>query len=468
VSRRRVVVIGAGMGGLAAALQLARRGFSVRLVEARSAAGGLASGFEAEGARFDGGPYVLLDRPGLEWAFRTLGLDLAERIPLLRIQDFYEVTAAAGPTLRFHADLAKTAAGFEALWPGSGRRYADFVAWAERAYSRLQPLLFVSRPGLADVWRSGAWREALTVFRSLGSVLRRAGLPQSLAEAVAVWTHVAGQRPEEAPSFLSFVPALFHGVGAFYPKDGVGSIPEALARAAAAAGVEIETGSRVRAIRCAGTRVVGIETEAGAFLEADAVVSDLGVATYLDLLEPLPAAVRESLKALPLQSPGVCAYLLVRGVPRPPYLRFRIDGNECRLFIAPSAVDASAHHAGAPWPARLLGPMDHARATREGAAGQQAYLDRLLDETWWRQGLDDVRVVARRVPASWGREFQLHRDSMNPVMTARFMRAGRLAHRSPWLSGLYLAGSATHPGQWVSFCAISGILAAGRVVEDFG
>jgi phytoene dehydrogenase-like protein len=56
---------------------------------------------------------------------------------------------------------------------------------------------------------------------------------------------------------------------------------------------------------------------------------------------------------------------------------------------------------------------------------------------------------------------------MNPVMTASFMRAGRLAHRSPWVRGLYLAGSATHPGQWVSFCAISGILAARRVEEDW-
>jgi phytoene dehydrogenase-like protein len=56
---------------------------------------------------------------------------------------------------------------------------------------------------------------------------------------------------------------------------------------------------------------------------------------------------------------------------------------------------------------------------------------------------------------------------MNPVMTARFMRAGRLAHRSPFLRGLYLAGSSTHPGQWISFCAISGILAANCLIEDF-
>jgi phytoene dehydrogenase-like protein len=55
---------------------------------------------------------------------------------------------------------------------------------------------------------------------------------------------------------------------------------------------------------------------------------------------------------------------------------------------------------------------------------------------------------------------------MNPVMTAKFMLEGRLAHRSPDLGGLYLAGSATHPGQWVSFCAISGVLAADCVRQD--
>ncbi len=69
-------------------------------------------------------------------------------------------------------------------------------------------------------------------------------------------------------------------------------------------------------------------------------------------------------------------------------------------------------------------------------------------------------MLDTRTPADWGAACHLHRESMNPVMTARFMRAGRLAHRSPHLRGLYLAGSATHPGQWVSFCAISGILAA--------
>ena len=118
------------------------------------------------------------------------------------------------------------------------------------------------------------------------------------------------------------------------------------------------------------------------------------------------------------------------------------------------------------WPARLIAPMRHAEAEEGGPEKQREYLQRILGESWWKEYAPEHRVLAARIPAEWGSEFHLHRDSMNPVMTASFMRAGRLAHRSPFARGLYLAGSSTHPGQWVSFCAISGILAAGLALED--
>jgi phytoene dehydrogenase-like protein len=105
------------------------------------------------------------------------------------------------------------------------------------------------------------------------------------------------------------------------------------------------------------------------------------------------------------------------------------------------------------------------RARALGEAGQRRFLDGLLAEPWW-QGTGGARVCRSRVPVDWGREFGLHADAMNPVMSARLMRRGRLAHRSPWVGGLYLAGATTHPGQWVSFAAISGVLAADRLRAD--
>jgi phytoene dehydrogenase-like protein len=423
---------------------------------------------EAGGFTFDGGPYVLLDRPGLEWALRLLDPALVEQLRLRPIHDVYDVERPDAPVVRILSSPEKTAEGIESSWAGSGDRYRRFVARMAAMHERLRPLLYVSRPGPRHVLRSGAWRSGAFLLRSLGSVLANTGLPSPVTDALAIWTHVAGQRPAEAPSPLAFVPALIHFGGAFHPAEGMDALPRLLAQAAADAGVELEYGSRVRSIRVEDGRVTAVEMASGQLTPADAVVSNSGgLRTYHELMiTALLPRVRRRLERLPLQSPGVCAYLAVRDAGRPPYLRFFLPGNgePCRLLIRP-AVLAGGTSDG--WSvARLLSPLDHATAEAWGQSGQQDYLDRILSEPWWRSSVGEAKVLARRTPADWGREFLLHRDSMNPVMTARFMREGRLAHRSPWVRGLYLAGSSTHPGQWMSFCAISGIHAADCVAED--
>ena len=466
----RVIVVGSGMGGLAAALRLARLGCRVRLIEASDHVGGLAAGLEREGFRFDGGPYLLLDRPGLEWAFHELGLNLAEKVPMRRAHQIYQVESADGSVVRISADLDETVLAIEKQWLGGGNRYRQFVGRISLAHERLRPLLTSPRVGISNLIRGGKWRDIPFLLCSLGSILARADLPPAVVDAVAIWAHVAGQTTATAPGPLAFVTAIMHGVGAFVPTDGIGAVPLAVAAAARDAGVEFEFGTKVAKIVYAGRRVRGVTTADGRFLEADAVVSNRnGVGTCLELVrEALPVAALRRLEQLPLQSPGVCAYLAVRGGTRPPYLRFRLpgDGELCRLLVTPAAVIDGLDRDG--WvPARLIVPMAYAEAQRVGRDGQREYLERALAEPWWREHVAEARVLATRIPADWGAACHLYRESMNPVMTARSIRAGRLAHRSPYIDRLYLSGSATHPGQWVSFCAISGILAADRLLEDF-
>jgi phytoene dehydrogenase-like protein len=464
---RRVVIIGAGMGGLTAAIRLAQRGLSVLVLEARAEAGGLASGFEKDGFVFDAGPYILLDRPGLEWAFRSLGLDLADHLTLRRIEDVYEVLSD-GVTVHFYADLKRTAASLEAQWPGSGKRYEGFVKAMAETHRRLSPLLHLSRPGPSQLLKDRTWTCIPFLLQSLGSILARTNLPRPVIEAIAIWTQIAGQPLDEAPSPMAFVPALIHSAGAFYPVEGIAKIPRTLAAIAAKTGVEFQYGTKVRAIVCERGRVRGVETGDNQFVASDAIVSNYnGIGTYIEMLSETPPRARDNLNKLPLQSPGACAYLAIRGEPQPPYLRFRLpaNGELCRLLVLPAVLAPELKKNG--WsPARLISPMRYEVAERLSVEGQRDYLNQLLAESWWREGVEEFRVLATRVPSEWGAHYNLYRESMNPVMTAGFMRAGRLAHKSPYARGLYLAGSSTHPGQWVSFCAISGILAANDLLED--
>jgi phytoene desaturase len=471
---RSVVIIGAGMGGLTAALRLAKRGVRVRLFEASPEPGGLASSFKLEGLPFDAGPYILLDREGLEWSFAQVGLDLDSSITLKRIEAVYEVGCDQNPPVRIYSDLDLTIDGLERNWPGSGARYRHFIDSTAKIQQRLRPMLYVSPPGGATLLLSGAWMHANFLLRSLGSVLKETGLPTPVIEALAIWTHVAAQTLDKAPSPLAFVPAMIHTVGAYYPLEGIGAIPQALASAAAAAGIEFNYGVRVTGITSERGRIRGIKTASGEAISADAVLSNhSGIGTYVDLVDT-KESVRESLRRLPLQSPGVCAYLAVRKPSDDFYLRFRLpsstgagtrgEADTCRLLVTPSAVVPELKKDDW-WPARLIAPMPYSLAER-GPSAQQEFLERVLSEPWWHEQVDEHRVLATRTPGDWGTRHNLYCESMNPVMTAEFMRAGRIAHRSPHFKHLYLAGSSTHPGQWVSFCAISGILAADKLIED--
>lgn len=454
------LVIGAGVGGLAAAAALARAGRDVVVVEARGHTGGLAGGLTLGGRRFDGGPYILLDRPGLSWVFERLGTSLEAHVELIELDEVYRVRFPDRPSVSIFADLDRTADGLEASWPGSGRRYRAWVRKMARTYERLRPLQTSPRPGPLSLLQRGLLREVPFLLRGLEHHVRSTGLAEPVVQALGIWTHIAGQSLGEAPAPLAFVPAIVHTHGAYTAVGGVARVPEALEALAREAGVRFELGRRVRRILRSGRRVRGVEID-DEVLEADRVFCNAsGVGTYVELLDPPDTGLSRRLQQLPLQSPGVAAYLDVDADPAVPFLQFWLPGDGARLLVCPGAADAT--RAGN---ARLVSPMAHVRAQALGLEGQNAYLDWMLAETWWQEGVTLRGVLERRVPVEWGAKYLLYRDSMNPVMTARFMRQGRLPHRSPVADNLFLMGSATHPGQWVSFCAISGLLAVDEAMS---
>jgi phytoene dehydrogenase-like protein len=462
---KNILIIGAGIGGLSAAIRLVSLGHKVRILEAREKAGGLASGFRAGDFIFDSGPYILLDKPGLQWAFERLDLDM-DALKLIPIENIYHVLDEDGSSTAFNRSINDTAAGFEKQFKGSAAQYSEYVKHTFKIHQKLKPLTFKTHPNPLDVLLSGSLQYVPFLLSSLDRVLKSSGLPQQLRKAISIWTHIAGQPVEEAPAPMAFVPGLFHNIGSFYPAGGMHSIAELLTEAALKAGVEISYNTRASSIKTSGKKVKGVVTIKGDFMEADAVISNSnGIGTYTELLEDLPAAEKKKFEKLPLQSPGMCVYMAVNGKNPPYYIRFKLKGQGCVAFVQPGLMEPALEKDG--WfPARLIAPLDHARAAALGAEGQMQLMNEMLKDGWWQNGISEYKVLHKRTTFEWGREFNLYHDSMNPVMTAKFMLKGRIAHRSPYVKGLYLTGSSTHPGQWVSFCAISGVLAADCLHKD--
>ncbi|MBX7101256.1 MAG: FAD-dependent oxidoreductase, partial [Myxococcaceae bacterium] len=382
---KHVIVIGGGVGGLSAAISLAQQGVQVTLCEAKGVVGGLAAPLVAEGVRFDAGPYVLLDPDGLQHAFTALGLDLGV-LELQKVESVYEVESPLGPPVRIEANLAATVQWMERDHPGQGVKYQAFVEKVTRIHRALAPLQREGRPSAWSLFKHGAFFQAPFLLRPLGQELERAGFSAPLRDAVGIWTHIAGQRLDEAPSPLALVPAMIHGPGCFVPRHGVSAVAEVVAERALALGVTVHTESAVRRILSSEGRVTGVELEWGDVLSADAVVSGAsGVATLLELADT-PSPVKAEVAALPLQSPGVAAYLLAERPPSSgePYLRFGLKPSDatapCRLLVRPSVLPMAKR--GKVAPTRVVAPLSHAVAQQLGAPGQHQLLDSVLRERW--------------------------------------------------------------------------------------
>lgn len=285
--KRKVVIIGAGPGGLTSALQLAYGGADVTLLETRPQVGGRCSSIYANGFRFDTGPTFYLYPRILREIFRSVGRDIDLEIPMKRLDPQYRVSFGAGGHLDCTNDLQEMDRQIAELSPrdvGSLKKYLD---QNRVKLARFRPILESPFNSVRDLLRISLLNAAshLKPWKSLGQELQGFFHDPRLVIAFSFQAKYLGMSPFRCPSLFSILSFLEYEYGVFHPIGGCGQVSERMSEIATELGCDVRTNEPVERLEFDGKRVKAVHTANGRY-EADAVVINADFAHAMKKLVP--------------------------------------------------------------------------------------------------------------------------------------------------------------------------------------
>ena len=478
-----VVVVGAGLSGLSAALQLAGRGRSVTVVERYGYPGGRMGQADIRGYKIDTGATVLTMPDIIENAFNAVGASMRDYVELMPSDPAYRASFADGSTLDVHSDAAAmTAAIEEFAGPEQAAGYLRLRDWLTELYkleidgfigSNFSSPLSLLTPQLARLAAIGG-------FRGWEKMVSRFITDERLQRIFTFQALYAGVPPQQALAAYAVIAYMDTIAGVYFPRGGMRAVPEGLAAAAADAGVVFRYGSTVTRLERSGSRVTAVCTDSGDRIACDAVVLTTELPLTYQLLDRTP---RRPIKFRPSPS---CVVMHV-GVPSVggalQHHNISFGANWSKTFdeiidegvlmsdpsllvTMPTAGDPTLAPPGrdllfvlAPCPNLEVGKVNWAVEGDTYARQMLATAaERLLP------GLDqDADVLDVVTPADWARQGML---AGSPFALAHtFAQTGpfRPANLVRGVDNVVLAGSSTVPGVGVPTALLSGQLAAERI-----
>ncbi len=272
---KKIIVIGAGFAGMAAATKLASAGHEVQIFEKNTMPGGRAQYFDAEGFRFDMGPSWYWMPGVFEDYFKRYGKTVADYYDLVRLDPSYQVVFSENESLNIPAMMPAFEAMLEKLEPGSTPKLRDFLAQAKYKYE-VGVGEFVWKPSLSiteffDI-RLVTKALQLDLFQSLGKHIRKFFKNPRILQLMEFPILFLGATPQNTPALYSLMNYADIALGTWYPMGGMHNIAKGMAAVAIDNGVKFRFNEAINQIRIKKGKAVGVETDNG-FYEADVVVA---------------------------------------------------------------------------------------------------------------------------------------------------------------------------------------------------
>ncbi len=493
---RSIGIIGAGPGGLAAAMQLAAAGFDVTVYEAQSVVGGRSRRLTAGPYSFDCGPTFFLMPYVLEEIFAACGFRLSDFATLRRLDPMYRLIIGSrdgeSTVLDTTQDVAQMAQRLARIDPRDGAAFHRFMDENRRKLARLTPVLKQRVQSLLDLMTPEGIAAAPYVrpWESVHQCLSRSFHDRRTRLALCFQAKYLGMSPYECPSLFSILPFIEYEYGIWHPEGGCNRLMSAMADACRKMGVRIETGTAVNAIAFDGRSVVGVQI-GGSLRRHDRVVVNADGTWAIKNLIPQELRGRDTDAAIDARRYSCSTFMMylgVRGMIDLPHHTIYMSGRYEATFRDisqlgrlsedpstyvhnPSALDPTLAPAGNSALYVLL-PVTN-NDPRQCSIDWERERPRLREDALRQlEGPFGIRDIRSRIeqeilvsPLDWQRERINHGATFNLAHNFGQMLHKRIPHTHPKLAGLHFVGGATHPGSGLPVIFLSSTIASRHICE---
>ena len=487
---KHVIIVGAGVGGLTAAIHLARHGLQVTIVEKNDNPGGRCDRLSHEGHHFDTGPTLMVMPLIYESEFAALGASMWEKLDLLRVDPTYRLVFDDGSKLALTSDLKSLCDQLEDIQPGSFQGLLRYLDEGYRHYLLgMQKLVYPDFRSALDFFKPGnipLLYQVKPLVKHYAHMSSYFSNPR-LKAAFTFQDVYMGLSPFEAPATFSMMPytELAHGV--WYPKGGMYQIIEVLMSMAHQEGVQFMFNATVERIDVSGERVSGVIVESQR-MAADAVLANADLPyVYQDLLPPSSQAKKLAQKRY---SCSVISFFWGVDKVYPtlgPHTLFLADDYHANfdsiirdltipdnpsLYIhAPVRLDPSM---APPAEDTLIAVVPVGHMSGNGEQDWAAIRDMARQQVFRRLRTLDIHDLEEHIkfevnftPPSWLKRYNLLKGSTHGLchnLTQLGYFRPDLQH--PRYGNMFFTGASTRPGTGMPTAMISGRLAAQRIVDS--
>lgn len=486
---KRVVIVGAGLGGLAAAIRCATAGYQTTLLEARDQVGGKLNIIRDQGFVWDIGPSLLTMPWVIDDLLKQTGSSLAAELDVVPLDSACRYIWGDGTRFDAWTSFPAILKSIEALEPRDVGNFLRFMTYAERMWSLTADTFLYS---VFRGWRSmldwrllrDAWQ--LDGMRTMHRAVESFFVSPKLQQVMNRFATYNGSSPYRTPATFNLIAWAEFGLGAYYPRGGMYRIAEVLYATARRVGVDIRLDTPVARITHHKGRVAGVHTRAGEFIAADAVISNVDPQVTLNRLVDGGAKRAKPLLRRELSCSGL---VILWGIDTrydlldhhtiffsPDYRAEFADTDAGRLHPTPTiyinhTVHYDANHAppGGQNIFVLVNVPPARNSTIDWAQVADAYVDQIAQQLE-RYGLTDLRqhIITQKIitpldlEQMYGAPGGAIYGLASNTVTSAFVRP---TQQDSHIKGLFYCGGGTHPGGGVPLALLSGKHAAQLVTD---